>query len=101
MEELLPFLQKYEVWIYVVLGIAAFIYFQKLIVAWKDWQGTVYGLERAIAQHRFSTSLTVLVLLVVFVLMEFVIVSFIAPSYPQLAVLPTPTLDLLATPTVT
>jgi len=101
MEELLPFLQKYEVWIYVVLGIVAFVYFQKLIVAWKDWQGTVYGLERAIAQHRFSTSLTVLVLLVVFVLMEFVIVSFIAPSYPQLAVLPTPTLDLLATPTVT
>ena len=101
MEELLPFLQKYEVWIYVVLGIVAFVYFQKLIVAWKDWQGTVFGLEREIAQHRFSTSLTILVLLVVFVLMEFVIVSFVAPSYPQLAVLPTPTLDLLATPTVT
>jgi hypothetical protein len=101
MEELLPFLQKYEIWIYGLLGAVTFIWLQKLITAWKDWQGTVFGLEREIAQRRFSTALTILVLLLVFVLMEFVVVSFVAPSYPQSLNLPTATIDLLATPTVT
>jgi hypothetical protein len=101
MEELLPALQKYEVWIYSVLGVIALFYFQKLISAWKEWQGTVFGLERVIAQRRFSTALTVLVLLMVFVFLEFVIVSFVVPSYPQALTMPTPTLDLLATPSVT
>jgi hypothetical protein len=101
MEELLPFLQKYEVWIYSLLGVIALFYFQKLISAWKEWQGTVFGLERVIAQRRFSTALTVLILLVVFVIVEFVIVSFVAPAYPQTMVMRTPTLDLLATPSVT
>lgn len=97
----LPYLQKYEGWIYGLLGIVAIFYLQKLILAWKDWQGTVFGLEREVAQRRFSTALTILLLLVLFVFMEFVIVSFVVPSYPQSLSLPTPTLDLLATPTAT
>ncbi len=101
MEELLPFLQKYEIWIYVLLGAVAFVYLQRLVSAWRIWQGSVFGLEREIGQRRFSTALTILVLLVIFILVEFVIVSFVAPSYPQVYALPTPTLDLLATPTVT
>lgn len=101
MEELLPFLQKYELWIYVLLGVVAFIYLQRLVSAWKVWQGSAFGLEREIGQRRFSTALTIVLLLVVFILVEFVIVSFVAPSYPQVYALPTPTIDLLATPTVT
>lgn len=101
MEELLPFLQKFEVWIYVLLGIVALIPLQQVIAAWKSWRESLYGLEREISQRRFSTALTVLVLLIVLIFMEFVVVSFVAPSYPQVASLPTPTLDLLATPTVT
>jgi hypothetical protein len=101
MEVILPYLKNYEGWIYAVLGIIALVYFQKLIVAWKDWQGTVFGLEREIAQRRFSTSLTILLLLVAFVLLEFLAVSFIAPSFPQSLSLPTATLDLLATSTAT
>ncbi len=101
MEELLPFLQKLAVWIYILLGAIAFIYFQKLISAWKEWQGTVFGLERDNAQRRFSTALTILILSLVFALTEFVIVSFVSPNYPQVYSLPTATMDLLATPTVT
>lgn len=101
MIELLPFLQKYEVWIYVILGTAALFPLQRLISAWSEWQGTVFGLERESAQRRFSTSLTVLVLLIVSIFLEFVVVSFVAPTYPQLSSLPTATLDLLATPTAT
>jgi len=101
MEVILPYLRNYEGWIYSILGVIALFYFQKLIIAWKDWQGTVFGLEREIAQRRFSTSLTILLLLVTFILIEFLTVSFIAPTYPQSLSLPTPTLDLLATPTAT
>ena len=101
MDELVPFLQKNEQWIYILLGIVALFPLLRLISAWKAWQGSLYGLEREIAQRRFSAALTVLVLLVMFVLGEFVIVSFVAPSYPQVAFLPTGTLDLLATPTFT
>jgi hypothetical protein len=101
MEVILPYLKNYEVWIYSLLGLIALVYLQKLIVAWKDWQGTVYGLEREIAQRRFSTALTILLLLVAFVLLEFLTVSFVAPTYPQSLSLPTATLDLFATPTVT
>jgi hypothetical protein len=101
MEVILPYLKNYEVWIYSFLGLIALVYLQKLIIAWRDWQGTVYGLEREIAQRRFSTALTILLLLVAFVLLEFLTVSFVAPTYPQSLSLPTATLDLLATPTVT
>ncbi len=101
MGELLPFLQKFEIWIYVFFGAVALIPLQQLISAWRTWQGSVFGLEREIAQRRFSTALTVLLLLVVFIFMEFVVVSFVAPGYPQMASFPTATLDLLATPTVT
>ncbi len=101
MEELLPLLQKYEVWIYVLLGAIALINLQKLVSAWYEWRSMVFGLEREIAQRRFTASLTVLILLVLFVFAEFMIVSFVTPSYPQASTLPTLTLDVLATPTVT
>ena len=101
MEELLPFLQKFEIWIYILLGAVALIPFQQLILAWRAWQGSVFGLEREIAQRRFTTSLTVLVLLVILIFMEFFTVSFVAPGYPKVYAAATPTMDLLATPTVT
>jgi len=101
MEEILPFLQKNETWIYLLLGIIAFFPFQKLIIAWRQWQGTVFGLEREIAQRKFTAALTVLVLMAVLVLLEFLIVSFVAPNAPQVSTLATPTMDLLATPTAT
>jgi len=89
MDELLPFLQKYEVWIYVILGTAAIFPLTRLISAWNEWQSSVFGLERESAQRRFSNSLTILVLLIVSIFLEFMVVSFVAPNYPQIASLPT------------
>lgn len=101
MNELVPFLQQNEIWIYILLGVVALFPLQRLISAWRAWQGSIYGLEREIAQRRFSAALTVLLLLILFVVGEFISVSFVAPNYPQGSALATPTLDLLATPTVT
>lgn len=101
MDELLRFLQKNETWIYVLVGLGALVYIQRLLQAWNEWRNTVFGLERENAQRRLSSSMTVLVLLALLVLSEFLIVSFVIPSLPQPSVLATPTLDLLATATAT
>jgi hypothetical protein len=101
MDELLRFLQKYEVWIYVVLGAGALVYIQRLVLAWNEWRNTLFGLERESAQRKLSAALTILILLALLVLSEFFIVSFVVPSIPQSSPLATPTLDLLATATAT
>ncbi len=101
MEALLPYLQMYENVIYVTLGVVAFYYLFKLIASFQEWHGTVFGIEREIALRRLKATLNVVILLVLFALLEFVLVSFVAPSYPATIMLATPTLDVLATPTVT
>jgi hypothetical protein len=101
MQEILRFLITYEVWIYIILGVVVFTYLRKLILAFQDWQSSVFGLEKEISQRKFSAALTFVGLLVFLGFAIFVMVSFVAPTYPSLFTLATPTLDLLATPTVT
>jgi hypothetical protein len=100
MDELLHFLEKYEIWIYVILGIAGIFYIRRLFLTWRDWRDSVFGLEKENAQRKLTSTLTILVLLALFVIGEFFVVSFIVPSTPQIAI-STPTLDLLATVTAT
>lgn len=101
MDEALRFFRQYEGWIYVLLALSAFIYFRRLFVNWREMRGTIFGLERDSAQARFNQAITVLVLLILIGIGEFVIVSYIAPLRPASNPLLTPTIDLLATPTST
>jgi hypothetical protein len=101
MEEVFKFLRTYEVWIYVVIGLVGVIYMRNMLVSWQEWRGAIFGLEKENAQRRFSTSLSVLVLLFLVAMFEFFFVSFVAPAYPQERFLPTPTISLLVTPTIT
>ncbi len=101
LDELLPFLARYEAWIYVVLGGIALFQLRWLLRAWHEWRNSVFGLERDIAQRRFVTPMTILLLIGMLVLGEFLMVSFVTPAYPQGIPISTPTLDLLATPTAT
>ena len=101
MEDLLRFLQTYELWIYGLLGAVFLVYFRKMLIAWRDWRAAVFGLEKENAQRKFSASLTAVGLLGMLLLMEFVLISFIAPAFPKTFMLVTPTLNLLATPTAT
>lgn len=101
MEELLRFLELYEVWIYILLGAVAFIYLRKVFLAWQEWRVATFGLERETAVRRFGSALTVVILLVALGAAEFLLVSFVSPSLPRSSQLPTPTLDLLATQTPT
>jgi hypothetical protein len=101
LDELLPYLARYEAWIYIVLGLIAIFQLRWLFRAWDEWKNSVFLMERDIAQRRFVVPLTILVLLGMLVLGEFLTVSFVYPSYPFVKPVATPTMDILATPTVT
>jgi len=101
MEEALRFFRAFELWIYVLLGLGGLIYLRKFILAWQELRGAVFGLERESAQARLNQAAGILVLLLTMSIIEFVMVSFIAPIVPGAIPLPTPTLNLLATATIT
>ena len=101
MAEALQFFKTNEVWIYLLLGVGAIIYIRKFSLAWQEARGAIFGLERDSAQNRLIQATGILVLLVMMAVAEFVLVSFLAPMVPGASPLPTPTIDLLATPTIT
>jgi hypothetical protein len=101
MDVVLRFLEENELWIYLVAGAAAALTLRWLLRAWHDWRNSVFGLEREIVQRKLAARLTVLFLLGLLILVEFLTVSFVIPAYPSIVTLPTATLDLLATPTAT
>jgi hypothetical protein len=101
MEELLLFLKKYEVWVYVLSALIGLVYLRKVIVAYQDWRASLFGMERESAQRRFSTYLTLFLLVILTAGLEVSLVSFVIPNYPvKKGLLTTPTLDLNITPTL-
>jgi hypothetical protein len=101
MEEALRFFRTYEMWMYVILALAGLVYVRKFILAWEDLRRAAFGLERESAQSSLNQSAGMLVLLFVMAVAVFVLVSFVAPSFPASNPLLTPTMDLLASPTPT
>jgi hypothetical protein len=101
MEEALSFFRAFEIWVYALLGLGGLFYLRKFILSWQELQGAGFGLERENAQSRLNQSASVLVVLLTMAVAEFVLVSFIAPAVPGATPLFTPTVDLLATPTIT
>ncbi|UCD43532.1 MAG: hypothetical protein JSV69_08045 [Chloroflexota bacterium] len=101
MEEALRFFRTYEMWMYVILALAGLVYIRKFILAWEDLRKAAFGLERESAQSSLNQSAGMLVLLFVMGVGIFVLVSFVAPSFPASNPLLTPTMDLLASPTTT
>jgi len=100
-EEALGFFRVFEVWIYLLIALGGLFYIRRFALAWQELRGAAFGLERENAQGRLNHSASVLVLLIAMAVTEFVLVSFVAPTIPGATPLPTPTLDLLATPTIT
>jgi hypothetical protein len=101
MEEALRFFGILELWIYLILGFGGVIFLWKFMLAWQELRGAAFGLERENAQARLNQAASVLVLLITLTVLEFALVSFVAPAVPSTLPFLTPTLDLLATPTIT
>jgi len=101
MNAILSFLKAYEGWIYVLLGLVGMINFRKFILALREWQGTIFGLERDNAQRRVKESASLLIFLMLLGVGEFLVTSFVFPTVPDVVALPTDTLTVLTTPTMT
>lgn len=101
MNDILRFLKAFEAWIYLGLGLLGLFYLRKFVLALKDWQGTLFGMERSIAQRKLSEAGTGLILAVLIALAEIFVTSFVLPNMPSIQVLQTPTLEILTTPTAT
>lgn len=101
MQEALRFFRAYEIWIYILLGLVGIFYLRKFFLAWQELQGAVFGLERENAQSRLNQAASMLIFILTLIVAEFILASFVAPGMPSAIPLFTPTLNILATPTVT
>ncbi len=101
MIETIRFLTRYEVWIYILAGGVGMIYLLKVFQALEDRRAAIFGLERENANRQLTSAGSIMGLLILFAAAEFVLVTFVSPFLPEVKALPTPTLDLLATPTIT
>lgn len=101
MHAVLRFLAENEIWIYLVVGLASLIVLRWILVSWREWRNSFFGLEREIVQRRMAIRLTLFVLMMALIVGEFAIVSFVVPSLPQMNQLSTPTLDVVSTATPT
>jgi hypothetical protein len=101
MEQVLQFFRAYEIWIYIILGILAIWQVRKFALAWEELRGAFFGMERESAQSRVNSAATMVVILIIMAVAEFTVVTFVVPTVPGANPLPTTTLNLLATPTIT
>lgn len=101
MEEVLRFFRVNEIWIYLGLGALALWQSRKFAIAWNELRSALFGMERQNAQGRLNQAATTLAFLFIMAIAEFTLVTFIVPSVPGAVPLPTSTLNLLTTATVT
>lgn len=99
MAEVLRFFRDYEIWIYIVLGVFAIWQIRKFVIAWEEVRGAAFGMEREAAQVNLNQAATVLIMLLLMSVAQFVLVYIVAPSVPGAIPIPSPTLNLLATAT--
>jgi hypothetical protein len=101
MYAILRYLKDLEYLIYIVLGSLAVWQARKFYLAWEELRAAAFGLEKESAQLRLNRSAALLVVLLFLATAEFGLVTFIIPGMPGANPLPTPTVDLLSTPTTT
>lgn len=98
MPTILSFFNDNEVFVYILLGILAVWQLRKFLLAWDSLRSAAFGLEQESARTRLTWAAMMLVLLLILVVIQFGIVSFIIPVVPDASPLLTPTLDLEAAP---
>ncbi|MDX9991905.1 MAG: hypothetical protein RBS68_07615 [Anaerolineales bacterium] len=95
MDALFRYLVRYETPIYILLGLGAIFAIRAAWLSWDEWRKAVFGLEKEIAYQRLRTRSAVLILLLMVVLSQFCLVTFIVPYLPSITLAFTSTPDLL------
>ncbi len=101
MNYVIRFLAEFEVPIYLMLGIVALIYLRRILMALEEKRSAIFGLEREAAQRKVVSASTVLILVGMLTVGEFVVATFLAGELAQEPTFATATIEVLTTPTVT
>lgn len=76
-------LVTYRTIVYVLLGVGILVYLRMLVIGVHEWQKSVFGLERSLAQRRLISASTGLILLFLLLVGEFLLVTLIEPRMPS------------------
>lgn len=99
MAEALLFLEEYQGWIYLALGLAALVYLRVTWRWYRSRRSTIFSLEREQATERLTRSATLLGLALSLLLATFAATTFLGPAIPASArPTPLPTVSLMVTP---
>ena len=100
MEDALLFIEEYQTWIYLALGLAVLVYLRVTWRWYRSRRATIFSLEREHASAGLARSATLLALALVLLLATFAATTFLGPAMPASErPTPLPTVSLLATPT--
>jgi len=94
-------LATYSVGIFFILALGILIYMRNFLMGLREWQKSVFGLERSLAQRKLVRATTGLTLLILLVIGEFLLATVVVPQMPSVAAEATPTIDPFATLTAT
>jgi len=101
MDYVIRFLAEFEVPIYLVLGIIVLIYLRRVLAALEEKRTAIFGLEREAAQRKVVAATSILILVGLLTIGEFVVATFLAGELAQQPTFSTPTIEVLNTPTTT
>ena len=91
-------MNEYEILFYAFAAVVILYAAQRTYRAWREWSGSIFGLEKEHSQRKFNQGLTILVFSVLLASGLFLVNTFIFPTVPGVQQLATPTIDITAQP---
>lgn len=94
-------LVDYRIGILIILSLGIIIFLSKFLRGLREWQKSVFGLERSIAQRKLVGSVTGLSLSVLMFIGEFLLATIVSPQMPSIYVVETPSAEFVLSGTAT
>jgi hypothetical protein len=95
MLEIVKFLSQYSTWIYLSLIIIFLVGVRNLTAILAKRKEIVFGLEKDLIQRKLNRIITIMVLIFLLILGEFLLVTFLVPTIPSASQLITETINPL------
>jgi len=101
LNDVLRGLVTFSTGIFMLLGLGFMIYLRKFFKGLREWQVSVFGLEKDLAQRKLISASTGLTLLLLLLIGEFLLITFISPRMSLVPGESARSMDPLASPTTT